>query len=319
MQTCHLYVPKGKELIYSRAEPWRNFLFIEELPILVESITLNATSLDLRKGETYQLSATVSPSDATSKSVSWMSSNPSVAVVNSDGMVTAIAVGTAEITCTANDADGVTAVCKITVMDKNNFEVTLSPAGYATFYSSESAYILSEGLSAQVVTKCSNNKLTYKTIADGSVSGIIPKGTAVMLVGEEQNAGTFVLTASESTTRYTGANLLYGSDEATTTTASGTNFYYKLTCGEGSESSVFGWYWGAENGAAFKIDGHKAWLALPKSSVTRSGFALDDETAIEELMSEEDKVYYDLQGRRIATPVASGIYIVNGKKVMIKK
>ena len=60
-------------------------------------------------------------------------------------------------------------------------------------------------------------------------------------------------------------------------------------------------------------------MALPKSSLTRSGFALDEETAIEEVMTDEDEVYYDLQGRRIDAPTASGIYIVNGKKVMIKK
>lgn len=200
------------------------------------------------------------------------------------------------------------------------YTIATSPKGYATFYSSESAYALPNGLSAQVVTACGNNKLTHKTIANGSVSGIIPKGTAVMLVSDSKKAGTFKLTPAETAANYSGTNFLHGSDEATTTTASGTNYYYKLTYGEGAENDIFGWYWGAAGGAAFQIDGHKAWLALPKSSVTRSGFGLDDETAIEEVMTEESEdVYYDLQGRRIGTSTASGIYIVNGKKVMIKK
>lgn len=206
------------------------------------------------------------------------------------------------------------------MIGSRSYDVMTSPAGYATFYSSESAYMLPNGLSACVVAKCNNNTLTYKTIANGSSSGIIPKGTAVLLVADTKASAVYTLEPSESTSTYTGTNLLHGSDKATTTTVSGENYYYKLTYGDGAESDVFGWYWGAENGAAFQIDGHKAWLALPKSAVTRGAFALDYETAIDEVMTEKGcSEYYDLQGRRIATPAVSGIYIVNGKKVIIKK
>ena len=86
--------------------------------------------------------------------------------------------------------------------------VTLASVGYATFYSSESAYTLPNGLSAQVVTGVSNGKLTYKTIADGSVNGVVPKGTAVMLVSDNLRAGSYTLTPSNATTAYSGTNLL---------------------------------------------------------------------------------------------------------------
>ena len=203
------------------------------------------------------------------------------------------------------------------------YQARLSDRGYATFYSSESAYTLPNGLSAQVVTGASNGKLTYKTIADGSVSGVIPKGTAVMLVSDSKQSGTYTLTSSESTATYTGTNLLRGCDEATTTTGDG--YHYKLSYGHSgtSWSNIFGWYWGAQNGAPFQIEGHKAWLVVPKGSGSRAaGFSIEgDMLGIETLdgstISPSDDCY-DLQGRRVSQPTKKGLYIKNGKKVAVR-
>ena len=85
--------------------------------VCVTSITLNTSSASLKVGETKQLTATVSPSNATDKSVSWSSSNSSVASVNSSGLVTAKGAGTATITCRANDGSGVQATCNVTVLE----------------------------------------------------------------------------------------------------------------------------------------------------------------------------------------------------------
>ena len=83
--------------------------------VKVTSIALNDKSAILKTGDTYQLTATVFPNNATDKTVSWKSSSTSVARVSSNGLVTAIAEGTAIITCTANDGSGVSASCNITV------------------------------------------------------------------------------------------------------------------------------------------------------------------------------------------------------------
>ena len=200
--------------------------------------------------------------------------------------------------------------------------IATSSSGYATFFSSESAYTLPNGLSAQVVTGAQNGKLTYKTIADGSVSGVVPKGTAVMLTSDAKKAGTYTLTSSESTTSYSGTNLLRGSDEATTTTGDG--LHYKLSYGPSGTTwnDVFGWYWGAQNGVPFQIEGHKAWLVIPRSNGTRAaGFNIEgDVLSIESIKESVDTSdnYYDLQGRRISHPMKSGVYIKNGMKVVIK-
>ena len=84
-------------------------------PRLVSSITLNETTKTLNVGDTLQLTATVAPDDATNKSVTWSSSDSSVAEVAQDGEVTAVAAGNATITATAADGSGKTATCVITV------------------------------------------------------------------------------------------------------------------------------------------------------------------------------------------------------------
>ena len=83
----------------------------------VSDISLNKTSASLAIGGTVELSVSnVSPSDAVDKTVTWSSSNTSVATVNATtGVVTAVAEGTATITATAHDGSGTTATCSVTV------------------------------------------------------------------------------------------------------------------------------------------------------------------------------------------------------------
>lgn len=83
--------------------------------IPVDSVTLNRESLELKVDETFTLTALIAPSDATETEIIWNSDNASVATV-ADGIVTAVGVGTANITATAG---GVTAVCEIGVIAKD--------------------------------------------------------------------------------------------------------------------------------------------------------------------------------------------------------
>ena len=89
----------------------------------VTSVTLNKTSASLKKGETLTLTATVAPSDAANKSVTWSSSNTSVATVTTSGVVTAIGEGTAVITVKTADG-GKTASCTVAVTHTHNYTGT---------------------------------------------------------------------------------------------------------------------------------------------------------------------------------------------------
>ena len=85
---------------------------VEKNVIAVTSITLNKSSISLLVGETETLIATVLPTDATNKTITWSSSNTAVATVSSGGVVTAWAAGVATITASAGDK---TASCLVTV------------------------------------------------------------------------------------------------------------------------------------------------------------------------------------------------------------
>lgn len=80
--------------------------------IRVTNVTLDKTSATLEIGKTVKLVATVSPSGATFPTVTWTSSDDSIAKVSSDGTVTAVKTGTVTIKATA---DGKEAVCIVTV------------------------------------------------------------------------------------------------------------------------------------------------------------------------------------------------------------
>lgn len=82
-------------------------------PIAAHSVKLNKTSATLGKGKTLALTAAISPSTTTNKSVKWKSSNPKVATVDSKGKVTAVNGGTAKITVTT--ANGKVSTATITV------------------------------------------------------------------------------------------------------------------------------------------------------------------------------------------------------------
>lgn len=87
-------------------------------PVEVTSIELSNNQKSLNIGDTFTLTATLKPNDATNKSVTWSSSDTSVATVDENGVVTAVSEGTATITATASN--GVKACCTVTVKQKGD-------------------------------------------------------------------------------------------------------------------------------------------------------------------------------------------------------
>ena len=228
---------------------------------------------------------------------------------------------TDETSYTIDDADAVYSVRAANLMGglgeaastAEGTPVTVSKAGYATFFDSQASYALPKGLKAYVVTAATTDALTYAQVE------AIPAGTAVMLKSDNGKGGTYMLTATEAEA-YTGTNFLKGSDVATTTTADAGSLFYKLAFGHSGsdQSNVFGWYWGATDGAAFQIEAHRAWLAIPQQTASTRGYPFYDATGISSVSADGAQAeVYNLQGQRISTPT-KGLYIRNNKKVIIK-
>lgn len=135
----------------------------------VTGITLNKSSATLKKGETVRLSATVSPSNATNKSVTYSTSNSKVATVSSSGLVTAKGGGTATITAKSGSK---TATFKVTV--------TVAQTGLAA--SSSTSQIIELGASkrlyvSKVPSDATDSHTVSWTSADTSVATVSSNGT----------------------------------------------------------------------------------------------------------------------------------------------
>lgn len=110
-ETRSIRVPSGKNLTPGTVAT----VTVDMNPtVAVTGVTLDKTSLDLNLGKSETLTATVTPSNASDKTVTWSSSNTAVATVSSEGVVTGVKAGTATITVTTNDG-GKTATCAVTV------------------------------------------------------------------------------------------------------------------------------------------------------------------------------------------------------------
>ena len=149
-------------------------------PIAVTGITLDATELTLNVSQTDTLIATIAPEDATDKSVTWASDNEQVATV-ANGVVTAVAAGTANITVTTTDG-GFKATCVVTVKQPvtgvtlDTTALTLDVPQTATL----KATVAPEDATDKSVTWASDNE-TVATVVDGIVTAVA-EGTANITV-----------------------------------------------------------------------------------------------------------------------------------------
>ncbi|MEE1240289.1 MAG: bacterial Ig-like domain-containing protein [Bacteroidaceae bacterium] len=149
----------------------------------------------------------------------------------------------------------------------------------------------------------------------------VPANTGVLL----KSAGTEATYSVIGSAPAIENNLLCASvEEGQTTAADGTTegySFFKLSYSQAGENEKLGFYWAKENGAPFVSKAGLAYLAVKTADVAAvKGFSLFDmETGISKVSGSAagNGVIYDLQGRRVERAVR-GLYIVNGRKVMVK-
>ena len=107
-------------------------------PEIPESVTLNEADVDMLMGGTLQLTATVVSNDPNSTAVTWTSSNPAVATVDNNGLITAVAPGEAVITATLGMGRA-QATCEVEVDAENMLLVFNGGSMYSSIDGSLSA------------------------------------------------------------------------------------------------------------------------------------------------------------------------------------
>lgn len=155
--------------------------------VKVSKLTLNRTSVSLtKKGQTYQLKATASPSNATTKSVTWKSSNTRVVTVNSAGRLTAVGNGSATITATAKDGSKKKVTCKVTVkiptvvkvsrvsLNKNDLALTSKGQSYQL-----NATVAPSNASNKSVKWTSGNPKVATVSSSGKVTAVANGNTTI--------------------------------------------------------------------------------------------------------------------------------------------
>ena len=167
--------------------------------VAVESITLDKSSLELTEGETATLVATVKPDNATNKTVTWSSNNASVAAVDANGTVTAVAEGSATISAKAGDK---TAICTVTVkknvvavesitLDKSSLELTEGET--ATII----ATVKPDNATNKTVTRSSSNASVASVDANGTVTAVA-EGSATITAKAGDKSATCTVTVKKN-------------------------------------------------------------------------------------------------------------------------
>jgi uncharacterized protein YjdB len=185
-----------------------NKITISTAGVAVTGVTVSPTSQSLNVGGSVQLTATVAPSNASNKNVTWSSSNTSAATVSSTGVVTATGTGTAVITVTTQDG-GKTATCTITVGSLQQTPYNGTPASIPGIIEAENYDNGGQDIAYNDITDGNNGNVYRSENVDiqpttdtggGYAIGWIAAGEWLEYTVNVNTPGTYTLTARVSAT-----------------------------------------------------------------------------------------------------------------------
>lgn len=187
---------------------------VPEVPVTGVKLDKTAVSIGIEK--TFKLTATVNPANATDKSVTWASDNVDVAVVDANGEVTAIGVGTAKITVTTGN--GKTATCTVKVLE---YSISTEKLDFDLFSNKTPVTLkVSDGIKDGIAATWTSENPTIATVVGGKVTPI--------------SVGTTTITAAIKNGPELTCNVTVTNDYIKEVTLDKTE--YEMTIVEGSES-----------------------------------------------------------------------------------
>ena len=177
-----------------------------DVPVLSTAVTLDKTSVSLLAGKTAALAATVDPEQA-GQAVTWTSSDENVVTVDENGVLTAVAAGTATVTAAAADNTGASAVCEVTVtkpvssikLDKTSASILRGKTVTLK------ATVSPDDAANKAVAWSSSDKKIATVDAKGVVTGVA-KGTATITAKAKDGSGvkaTCKITVKQPVTKIT--------------------------------------------------------------------------------------------------------------------
>ncbi len=206
---------------------------------------------------------------------------------------------------------------------------------YATF-SNDKVVFMPENVTVQTVT-VESNKITFTSNVEGvfgdpatvNIEGTnvvgyyIPANIGVLLESKDKTVTYYTVDNIGNTGYVDGFNMLQPAPtNGGLFTAKEDYKYYKLAYNDYHAETGLGFYWGADNGGAFYVKAGTAYLAVRATETTAKGFTLNGEaTGIEGVNAnvENAKAIYNINGQRVASMAKPGLYIVNGKKMVVRK
>ena len=165
---------------------------------------------------------------------------------------------------------------------------------------------------------------TDVAIGDGTLSGVyVPANTGVLIKSSESNITCYVVSNKNVSAIDESQNMLKPAPTGGGVFTSAVDkIYYKLAYDDFIHKKDLGFYYGADAGGAFYVKSETAYLAVPITKAEGAkAFVLDDETTASNGISTRNnqaETVYNLNGQRVASMAKSGLYIVNGKKVVRK-
>lgn len=198
----------------------------------------------------------------------------------------------------------------------NYIKAKISDLKYSTLYYGDKNLVVPPYVTATAYSVDGKKLQPVKTYESKDV---IPAGIGVVLTSE--NGNTYKFSISDEIGEPATGNMLRGSDEAQTTT--GGDRYYMLSLNADKDPSSVGFYYAKANGAAFTNGAHKAYLALSAAQAKAFSYPFNETDGIETITNEHHKttngIWYTIDGKRLnGQPTRKGVYIVDGKKMIIK-
>ena len=228
----------------------------------VASVTLCETTATLFVGSTKTFTATVAPDNATNTNVLWSSNNHVVAIVNADGMVTAVSVGTAQITALSQDGNH-TAIVEVTVVPVPVTGVMLNK-DYTTIIIGNTETLIAtvkpDNAANQSVTWSSSNPLVASVDEQGNVTAL-SAGETIITVTTECGGYTASATITVEGVIINGVRWATRNVDAPGTFA------------ENPEDAGMFFQWGSRVGWSstdpiVSSEGHTYWVQFPRTGAT---------------------------------------------------